>query len=490
MPLPFLANFMKIPEMQRHSIISFTTIIGITLLGYMTTMICSRLLGADLMGVYFLFLAYYGIFNTIGEGGFGSAAVKRISEGKDQNEYFSAFIVLHGILIIISTLILLTASPYLIDVSQYTLTPWIIAALIAAFFGGTVTYGVFAEGHIGVKNIASGVSECIRLLIQVLAVLAGFSLYGLCGGYIAGILITGILCLRYLSLRPVRFHWHHVSSLFSYGSWSFLVKAGSLVFAYANTILIGIFMNNSEVGIYRVASQLSGFSVLLCLAICAILPPKISSLSIQNQWDTIAKVVTRSITTSLVLSIPITLAGFILAEPLLNFFYGPEFDEGTLVCLILLIMQIIAVFVYILGVTLSGVNHPRLAFRATVFSISLNVVLDLILIPIIGISGAAIATLISYIVDLTLIYIFLSRYITIRFEVRPIAHIIVAALIMTLFIVIYRAYVPIDSLLLTVLPLLIGFVIFGFSLLKIDRGIRNELAGLVTTIGIPWPKWL
>lgn len=490
MTLHFVSNFMKIPEMQRHSIISFTTIIGITLLGYITTMICSRLLGADLMGVYFLFLAYYGIFNTIGEGGFGSAAVKRISEGKDQNEYFSAFIVLHGILIIISTLILLTASPYLLDVDQYNLAPWIIAALIAAFLGGTITYGVFAQGHIGVKNIASGVSECIRLLIQVLAVLAGFSLYGLFGGYIAGILITGLLCLKYLSLRPARFRWHHIRSLFSYGSWSFLVKAGSLVFAYANTILIGIFMNNSEVGIYRVAAQLAGFSVLLCLAICAILPPKISSLSTQNQVETVAKIVTRSITFSLILSIPITLAGFFLAEPLLNFLYGPEFDEGTLVCMILLIMQLIAVFVYILGVTLSGINHPRLAFRATAFSISLNVVLAVILIPVIGISGAAIATLISYIVDLALIYFYLSRYIPIRFEVRPIAHITVAALIMTLFIVMYRAWIPIDSTLLAMLPLVIGLVIFGFSLLKIDRGIRNEIAGLVTTIGIPWPKWL
>ena len=33
-------------------------------------------------------------------------------------------------------------------------------------------------------------------------------------------------------------------------------------------------------------------------------------------------------------------------------------------------------------------------------------------------------------------------------------------------------------------------ITYFFILFKIDRGIRDEIAGMVTTLGLPWPKWL
>ena len=50
--------------------------------------------GAGVLGGYFLFMAYFGIINLVSDGGFGGAAIKRISEGEEQDAYFSAFFVL------------------------------------------------------------------------------------------------------------------------------------------------------------------------------------------------------------------------------------------------------------------------------------------------------------------------------------------------------------------------------------------------------------
>ncbi len=80
MRIPLIQHIMRIPAIQRQSTLYFLSTIGITLFGFISTMLFSHLLGKDLMGVYYLFLAYYGIFNMIGDGGFGQAAVKRISE--------------------------------------------------------------------------------------------------------------------------------------------------------------------------------------------------------------------------------------------------------------------------------------------------------------------------------------------------------------------------------------------------------------------------
>ena len=85
MLFPFLSRLMSLSAIQRQSALSLFFTILITITGFFSTMLFSHILGKDLMGVYYLFLAYFGIFNMIGDGGFGSAAVKRISEGKEQN---------------------------------------------------------------------------------------------------------------------------------------------------------------------------------------------------------------------------------------------------------------------------------------------------------------------------------------------------------------------------------------------------------------------
>ena len=121
MPPQLISRISAIPPIQRQSMIQLGVTIAVTLFGFISTMLFSHILGKDLMGVYYLFLAYYGVFNMIGDAGFGGAAVKRISEGKDQNEYLTAYATLRFLLIIVSTLVLLAVSPYFVDLKEYEL---------------------------------------------------------------------------------------------------------------------------------------------------------------------------------------------------------------------------------------------------------------------------------------------------------------------------------------------------------------------------------
>ncbi|HJK75093.1 MAG TPA: hypothetical protein O0X59_01625 [Methanocorpusculum sp.] len=79
MPRNIVPRISAIPPIQRQSMIQLGVTLAVTLFGFLSTMLFSHLLGADLMGVYYLFLAYYGVFNMIGDAGFGGAAVKRLS---------------------------------------------------------------------------------------------------------------------------------------------------------------------------------------------------------------------------------------------------------------------------------------------------------------------------------------------------------------------------------------------------------------------------
>ena len=171
-------------------------------------------------------------------------------------------------------------------------------------------------------------------------------------------------------------------------------------------------------------------------------------------------------------------------------FYGAEFAAGATACTILLLVQVISVFITLLGVALTASDHARQSFYATATAAILNIILKCTLIPLIGINGAAVATLISYSVNAILIAHCLKRYITIKIEKRPIFHIVLSATVMGLFVFLYTRFIPLDNIILTLIPVAVGAVIYIFLLFKIDRGIRDEIAGMVTTLGLPWPRWL
>lgn len=490
MKIPFFSRIMSLSAIQRQSTLSLFFTVLITLIGFFSTMLFSHILGKDLMGVYYLFVAYYGIFNMIGDGGFGQAAVKRISEGKEQNEYLTAYACLRGLLIVVSTVILLTLSPLFIDLQEYNIVLCIILTIAAAAFGNTITMGVYGLGHVGVKNVGVGIGELARIIVQIGTVLLGYSVYGLIGGYIAGIIVSGILCIKYFTFKPAKFGFRHIKSLFAYGFWIFLISTGSLAFSYTDTIFIGYFMTNGDVGVYRTAFQFTSAAAFITAAIAPTLTPKISRWSKDNEWEKIVYPVSRGITFGLILAVPVLFGGIFLADKLLYYFYGADFAAGAAACCILFAVQIVSVFTTFLGTALSASDHAKQSFYATATAAVVNIILNCILIPILGINGAAISTLISYSLNAVLIAYFLRRYISIRIEKRPIFHIIISAAVMGFFVFIYTLFVPLDNVILTLIPVAVGAFIYFFLLFKIDRGIRDEIAGMVKTFGIPWPKWL
>ena len=486
----FFSKMMELSPIRRQSFTSIVFTVIITFVGFLSTMLFSHILGADIMGVYYLYIAYFGIFNMLGDGGFGQAVIKRISEGNEQDSYITAYSCLRGILIVVSTVILLTLSNYIVDLQDYNIIPLIIVALISAGFAHTITMGINGLGHVGIYSISNGISELLRVFIQIVAVLIGFSVYGLIGGQIIGLIISGILCVKYFTFRPAKFSLFHIKSLFIYGLWVFLISTGYTVFAYADTIFVGYFMTNGDVGVYRTAFQFTTISSLITSALALSLTPKISNWSANNQWEKIAPPVSRGITFSLILAFPVFTGGLLLADKLLYYFYGADFAAGATACTIILLVQVISVFITLLGVALTASDHARQSFYATATAAVLNIILNCIFIPLLGINGAALATLISYSVNAILIAHFLKRYITVKIEKKPIFHIVLSAAVMGLFVFIYKLFVPLDNVILTLIPVAVGAVLYFFLLFKIDRGIRDEIAGMVTTLGLPWPKWL
>ena len=489
-PSRYLARIMRINPIQRQSTISLASTLGLTAIGFLSTMYFAHTVGPAILGAYFLFVAYFSVFNLIGDGGFGSAAVKRISEGEDQNAYFTAFVLLRVVLTVISVGFLLIIQPYLVKLTSSGMFTWLVLALIISTFTNIASNSVYGRGKVGVSQLGNLVDNLTRIGIQVAAIALGFGLAGLAGGFVAGLIVAGLFNLRFLDLAFAPFRRSHIASLFTFSFWIFLSSSGYIVFAYADTIMIGYFMTEADVGIYRVALQLTSIAAFIALALHTTLYPKISYWGKQGDLTPVESALARAFTYSLLLAVPVVLGGWLLGERMLYFFYGESFTAGAGALAILLLVQVANVFMYLQTMCLNALDRPRDSFRVTAIAVTANIVLNLLLIPAYGIVGASAATLVTMVLNAVLAHRALSRSIHVRIEPRAVGSIVFAASIMAVVVVIYSFAIPFTNVFAVLGAIALGGLVYILFLFRIDRSIRDELKELVVSLGIPWPGLL
>ena len=483
-------RYMNVSDIQRHSGVVLIWRIVLTLIGFLSTIYFARVLGASVLGSYFLFLAYLGIFELIMDGGFGQALVKRVSEGLDRDAFFSAFLVQRSMFLIGSMLLLMMFKNNFVDLGDSGLFNWLLMALLVLFFSGIVKYGVYGIGKTGAFVSIKSISTVIVILIQVVAVYLGLNAVGLAGGYAAGMLIGGVLGLHFFNLRFKRFKWWHFKSLLSFSFWILLTSGGGIVFAHADTVLIGYFLDNADVGVYKIAFQFTGIAIITSTALQTALYPKVSRWGKVDEIDLVEKSLTRAFTYSLLLAVPVFIGGILFSDKLLYFFYGADFARGEVALIILLAMQIVNIFRYFLLMYLNALNYPKEAFKVTIIASILNIVLDVVLIPIFGINGAAIATLATMVINALLAHRALSKLMTIRIGSNSLINIVKASIAMALFIGIYRVFVTLSNVWLMLIPILVGTILYSILLLKLDKSILDELQQITIQLGLTWPRWL
>ncbi len=480
------SRIMGIGAVQRQSIISLVWQVAFSLIGLLSTMYFSHTVGAGVLGSYFLFLAYLGIIAMLTDGGFGGAAIKRISEGEEQDAYFSAFFALRSVFVTVVVIALIALRSYFVDLANAGTFIWLLLALIVSIFYGGVSYGVAGCGKMGIYSTGTFINNISAISVQVVAVFLGFGVAGLAGGFVAGMLVAGIIELRFFDLHIIFFSWRHIKSLSTFSFWLFLTSSGMLVFSYADTVMIGYYMDNADVGLYRIALQFTLVAAFTTHAILPTLWPRLSRWGKIGETGLVEESLSRALSYLLILPVPVLAGGVLLGDRLLYFLYGAAFAEGYKALVILLIAQVVNVFYYCFVAYLSALNHQKDSFKVTAVAAVANIVLNLILIPVIGIEGAAVATLVSMTLNAVLAYIVLSRIIKIRFEYNSILNILIGSAVMSLFIMVYRLFIPLSSVWLTLLPVILGGAVYGILFLKFDRKIYEELKEIFTQMNLRW----
>jgi O-antigen/teichoic acid export membrane protein len=120
-----------------------------------------------------------------------------------------------------------------------------------------------------------------------------------------------------------------------------------------------------------------------------------------------------------------------------------------------------------------------MAFYGVGAGITINLILSVLLVPILGITGAAISSLVNVIISTIIGRHFLRQIIPIITETSPVKHIVIATAIMTLTLLIINIFPISRSLILTVAMVLAGALIYFAVLLKLDTSLREDVVRLL-----------
>jgi O-antigen/teichoic acid export membrane protein len=160
----------------------------------------------------------------------------------------------------------------------------------------------------------------------------------------------------------------------------------------ASIVILGFFVPADQIGIYRVAVQISILASFGLQAVNMVVAPRFASLYARGETGPLQLLVTSSARAILGFNLLVTAGAALLGRWVLGVFFGPEFVAAYAPLMILLIGQFVNSVAGSVGFLLNMTGHERETARGMAVAAALNLLLNLFLIPLWGITGAAVAT--------------------------------------------------------------------------------------------------
>jgi len=182
-------------------------------------------------------------------------------------------------------------------------------------------------------------------------------------------------------------------------------------------IILGLFVSSAQVGIYKVADQMSVLVSLGLQAINMVVAPQFARLYTVGDKERMQKLATTSARAVLSITLPVVAIFLLFGKPLLTLVFGADFVPAYEPLSILAIGQLANSATGSVGFLLIMTGHEQDAARGIAVAAVGNVVLNLVLVPLWGTKGAALASAVTMIVWNILLWLAVRR----RLEINSMA---------------------------------------------------------------------
>lgn len=223
-------------------------------------------------------------------------------------------------------------------------------------------------------------------------------------------------------VRLGRFGAEHVGMLkhvLSISVWIAVAGAGTAMMHHMDKLCLTWFTDLEVVGTYEVALSLMQIAYSLML-LPIIFTPIVSQLWVHKEYRQIRRHSLRIILFSLALLPVAVLVGIFFARDIIVFMFADEFSEGAAALAWLWSGAILLSVGRLCTRTLNSGHLHRSTAAIVVACVVVNFVLNVVLIPPLGMTGAAMATAISYFVLAAASFVRLFTYLARKIRQEPV----------------------------------------------------------------------
>lgn len=450
------------------------------ILGWFFHIILSRVLGPQGYGQYSLISGIVVIFCSIFTPGIGLAVLRQCSIAIDHKktlfvglkiEFFIdtiLYVVYYSILNFLCELLSIQPLKKYIFVFGIAIMPRGLVSIIREYLRGRVDFkSYFCVGLI--QNIS-------RLLFCIIFIMLGLGLWGIIAGLIFSDLVSLVFGFMIAQINKIQRNLNLTEVLkLSLPFWLTDISV-SLMRRTDVMFIQALLKDYKQVGLYSAASRLSeSVSVFLSITYIALFPLLTVAMNNGNLINA-QKLLERSLRYCFILAVPLCIWLGLNSEMVMTLIFSKEFISGSTVFALLVFSRVHITLLRIINQVNFALGNIWIILKFNLIGIIFNILLNILLIPKLGIIGLAIATIIS----MTIVYSMLFYY-AYKFNILPMKKImwldkrtIINIFLATSILILLNYFIHFPK---TSLFFLFKTIIFGllfFVLLKIFKEIKEE----------------
>lgn len=425
----------------------------------------SHILGATNLGKYSFadsIVQYFMIIATLGVTGYAVREGARIRDDKEKIKTFAAEVFGINVLSLLVALVGLLVCTSFIDKINSNRTLIFLLSLNICFtvigrewinliyediFFITIRYIIFQIlALIGMVLFVKKENDCIiYALIMVFAT---------SGAQIANV-------FRTQKFVPIQIAFSkntksHIGPIL----FMFCISAATIVYVNSDITILGFLRDEAEVGIYYMAGKIYTLCKTVLNAIITVVTPRVAYYIGCNQKEKYEELLDLLRKGLITLILPCIVGLYMLSENVISIIATNEFISGASALKILCIAMLFAV----LGCYYSqGVLIPYRCEKgfliATLVSAVVNIVLNFVLIPVLGINGAAITTVLAEIIVFVICFSFSRKYFIHGFD-KIIIPVIIGAFAVAGVCYVVK-YILKDNVLITLVAVILSITIYS-----------------------------
>ena len=434
--------------LARKSTLIMTTDIIEALLAYVSLFFIARYMGPGDYGIIGFAMGFVGLFTFLSKLGFDEAHIKHISDGKDLGTCIGTFLVTK--LGLVSLMVAVTVGAVFFwkliigrgfessthEMAIFIILGYFILERISNIFRVTFT----AEKKIAKIRISRLISAITRVGAIIFVAVSDLGPIALAFCYVFGNIFLFAASLLLFRKHPIKKpSKEYFKSYSRFAMPLIFASVSAVIMTNIDKVLIQLFWASEEVGYYFASLRICEFIVLAGTSMGLLLFPTISEYHSKKSVASIKNVLHLSERYISMLTFPMVMGLIALAGPSAYILLSSSFSPSISVFRILPFFALLYALSIPFNAQFLGMGKPKLARNRVLIMICFNVILNIILIPKdiqslgiklfgLGASGAAIATVVSYLVGLIYCRYFSWRLIKFKFNFRILLHLFAATI--------------------------------------------------------------